>query len=128
MEQKKLYEPTLQKIIEKGNGVRWQKKRQYWMEQYRPLGYGFRMFRNGWRNTYKGHLDSSFMDWHSQIMSKKTSKSVIPVERIASAIYLIRGGKVMLDSALAALYGVETRALNQAVTRNKERFPPEFAF
>lgn len=68
------------------------------------------------------------MDWHSQIMSKKTSKSVIPVERIASAIYLIRGGKVMLDSALAALYGVETRALNQAVTRNKERFPPEFAF
>lgn len=61
-------------------------------------------------------------------MQRKAQKSVIPVERIASAIYLIRGEKVMLDSDLAALYGVETRGLNQAVTRNRERFPAEFAF
>ena len=61
-------------------------------------------------------------------MPQKPSSSVIPVERIASSIYLIRGEKVMLDSDLAALYGVETRALNQAVTRNIERFPQEFAF
>jgi hypothetical protein len=54
--------------------------------------------------------------------------SVIPVERIASRIYLIRGEKVMLDSDLADLYGVETRTLVQAVKRNHERFPPDFMF
>ena len=54
--------------------------------------------------------------------------SLIPIERIASQIYLIRGQKVMLDQDLAALYGVETRALNQAVTRNRSRFPEDFMF
>ena len=60
-------------------------------------------------------------------MSKKSSKSVMPVERIASAIYVIRGEKVMLDRDLADLYGVETRALNQAVNRNVQRFPKDCA-
>ena len=54
--------------------------------------------------------------------------SLIPVERIERAIYLIRGEKVMLDRDLAALYEVETRVLNQAVGRNRERFPPDFMF
>ena len=54
--------------------------------------------------------------------------SLIPIERIASQIYVIRGEKIMLDSDLAALYGVETRTLNQAVTRNRERFPEDFMF
>lgn len=54
--------------------------------------------------------------------------SVIPAERIEQAIYLIRGHKVMLDRDLAVLYGVETRALNQAVKRNSTRFPPDFMF
>jgi hypothetical protein len=53
---------------------------------------------------------------------------VIPIERIASRIYLIRGEKVMLDSDLAELYGVSTAQLNQQVKRNIERFPPDFAF
>lgn len=53
---------------------------------------------------------------------------MIPVERIEQSIYLIRGLKVMLDRDLAALYGVETRALNQAVTRNIRRFPNDFMF
>lgn len=53
---------------------------------------------------------------------------VIPVERIASRIYLIRGEKVMLDSDLAELYRVPTRVLNQAVRRNGERFPEDFMF
>lgn len=61
-------------------------------------------------------------------MPKKAQQSVIPVERIASSIYLIRGEKVMLDSDISALYGVETRVLNQAVTRNTERFPDDFMF
>jgi len=56
------------------------------------------------------------------------SETVIPVERIERAIYLIRGQKVMLDRDLAALYGVETRALKQAVKRNEARFPSDFMF
>ena len=54
--------------------------------------------------------------------------ALIPVERIEKAIYLIRGERVMLDRDLAMLYEVETRALNQAVTRNRERFPSDFMF
>src|ERR1700693_4180408 len=54
--------------------------------------------------------------------------SVIPVERIASRIFLVRGEKVMLDSDLAELYGVETGALVRAVKRNQNRFPKDFSF
>ncbi|MBI4800991.1 MAG: ORF6N domain-containing protein [Elusimicrobia bacterium] len=43
-------------------------------------------------------------------------------------ILLLRGRKVMLDRDLAALYGVETKILNQAVNRNIKRFPPDFMF
>ena len=50
------------------------------------------------------------------------------VIQIQNLIYEIRGHKVMLDSDLAKLYGVETRALNQAVKRNIERFPNNFMF
>jgi len=48
--------------------------------------------------------------------------------QIQNMIYEIRGHKVMLDSDLAALYGVELRALNQAVKRNIGRFPSDFMF
>jgi hypothetical protein len=53
---------------------------------------------------------------------------LVPIELIASKIYLIRGIKVMLDRDLAELYDVETRVLNQAVSRNIERFPEDFMF
>jgi hypothetical protein len=49
-------------------------------------------------------------------------------EEIISQIYIIRGRKVMLDSDLARIYGVETRKLNQAVKRNVDRFPVDFMF
>jgi phage regulator Rha-like protein len=52
----------------------------------------------------------------------------IPMERIERSILLIRGEKVMLDSDLAEIYGVETKALNQAVKRNADRFPEDFMF
>jgi hypothetical protein len=52
----------------------------------------------------------------------------VPAERILGKIYLIRGTKVMLDSDLAELYGVETRVLKQAVRRNISRFPDDFMF
>lgn len=62
-------------------------------------------------------------------MGKSRTTAVgIPIERIARCVYLIRGQKVMLDSDLADLYGVPTKALNQAVTRNIERFPDDFMF
>ena len=54
--------------------------------------------------------------------------SVIPVERIARRIYLIRNEKVMVDSDLADLYGVETKNLNKTVKRNLRRFPADFMF
>jgi len=53
---------------------------------------------------------------------------IVPMEDIASKIYFIRDLRVMLDRDLAELYGVETRALNQAVTRNLKRFPDDFMF
>ncbi|MBI5412499.1 ORF6N domain-containing protein [Candidatus Peregrinibacteria bacterium] len=51
-----------------------------------------------------------------------------PIEHIESIIYVIRGNKVMLDRDLAALYGVETKKLIQAVKRNMNRFPKDFMF
>jgi hypothetical protein len=59
---------------------------------------------------------------------KKKATLTPSFELIEKAIYLVRGHKVMLDADLAELYGVETRALIQAVKRNKKRFPPDFAF
>lgn len=54
--------------------------------------------------------------------------AIIPIQRVQSLILLIRGQKVILDSDLADLYDVETRALVQAVKRNRVRFPDDFMF
>jgi ORF6N domain len=56
------------------------------------------------------------------------SKEIVPAEQIALRIRHFRGEKVLLDFDLAKLYGVATRALNQAVKRNRERFPDDFMF
>lgn len=53
---------------------------------------------------------------------------IIPDETIISKIYQFRNKKVMIDTDLAELYGVETRVLNQAVKRNLRRFPEDFMF
>ena len=50
------------------------------------------------------------------------------IQIIQSKIYEVRGRRVMLDTNLAELYQVETRALNQAVKRNESRFPDDFMF
>lgn len=55
-------------------------------------------------------------------------KPTVPVENITQSILILRGQRVLLDSQLAELYGVETRILNQAVKRNAERFPDDFRF
>jgi hypothetical protein len=56
------------------------------------------------------------------------SNELVPAEIIENKIYVIRSHKVMLDSDLANLYGVETRILNRNVKRNINRFPEEFMF
>ena len=53
---------------------------------------------------------------------------LVRTERILTSILLVRGQKVILDAVLADLYGVETRALVQAVKRNPGRFPADFMF
>jgi len=49
-------------------------------------------------------------------------------ENVAQFVFFVRGEKVMLDADLAMLYGVEGRVLNQAVARNRKRFPADFMF
>jgi hypothetical protein len=55
-------------------------------------------------------------------------RTIVTQERIESAVLLLRGEKVLLDADLAELYGVSTKALNQAVKRNRSRFPGDFMF
>ncbi|HXN05548.1 MAG TPA: ORF6N domain-containing protein [Nitrospiria bacterium] len=58
----------------------------------------------------------------------KEKLSLIPLERIEQSILIFRGHRVMLDTDLAELYGVEIRAINQGVKRNIKRFPTDFMF
>ena len=67
-------------------------------------------------------------------MNKKTEKTVVIEPRslvesnVEKMIQVVRGKQVLLDRDLAVLYGVETRAINQAVKRNAERFPERYCF
>lgn len=56
------------------------------------------------------------------------STQALPAERVEQRIFMLRGHRVMLSTDLAELYGVEPRALVQAVKRNIERFPADFMF
>lgn len=62
-------------------------------------------------------------------MASKSERSAdLTAQRIEAQIQVIRGQRVLLDSDLAELYGVETKRINEAVRRNSERFPEDFAF
>lgn len=61
-------------------------------------------------------------------MAKATRAASAPVEHITRSILILRGQRVTLDAELATLYGGPTKALNQAVKRNVERFPEDFMF
>ena len=65
--------------------------------------------------------------WEATI-NKKNKTALIAIEAIASRIVVLRGHRVMLDSDLAALYGVTIKRLNEQVKRNIERFPTDFMF
>jgi hypothetical protein len=60
--------------------------------------------------------------------AKQEIQALLVEQKILSRIFILRGEKVMLDKDLAELYGIETRALKQAVKRNMERFPKDFMF
>lgn len=55
-------------------------------------------------------------------------KELMKTEIIDQTIYLVRGLRVLLDEDLAKIYGVETKVMNQAIKRNRERFPEDFMF
>jgi len=59
---------------------------------------------------------------------KSVGSAIVPIGKVEQAILFVRGERVILDADLAGLYGVETRALNQAITRNIDRFPEDFMF
>jgi hypothetical protein len=59
---------------------------------------------------------------------KQEVQGRLSVDTITQSILLLRGHKIILDSVLAALYGVETKVLIQAVKRNLNRFPADFMF
>jgi hypothetical protein len=61
-------------------------------------------------------------------MAKKENGSVLHDEMVTNKIHFIRGQKVMLDSDLGELYGVETKRLKEQVKRNSKRFPDDFMF
>ena len=62
------------------------------------------------------------------VVKESVQEVVINENTIKNLIYVIRGRQVMLDSDLAKLYRVETKALNRAVKRNIMRFPDDFLF
>ena len=62
------------------------------------------------------------------IIKKKNKTALVAIEAIASRIVVLRGERVMLDSDLAALYGVTIKRLNEQVKRNLARFPSDFTF
>jgi hypothetical protein len=68
-----------------------------------------------------------FVKDRSKIMAEEHT-SIVLIERVQSRIQVIRGQKVIIDSDLAAMYGVPTKRLNEQVKRNQTRFPADFMF
>jgi hypothetical protein len=83
------------------------------------------LIRYASRNTFI--LDKPLIS-HAPPSAMSRSDIPVPLLPIENRILLIRGQKVMVDADLADLYGVQTKALNQAVKRNAERFPSDFMF
>src|SRR6478672_1656720 len=71
---------------------------------------------------------SNALSYVLHMAKKRASARVATIDEIERSIHVIRGQRVILDANLAALYGVTTRQLNQQVSRNKDRFPADFAY
>jgi len=68
------------------------------------------------------------MDRSASLMATPARTPTVPTDRIAQSILILRGHRVILDSELAALYGVSTKRFNEQVRRNRGRFPADFMF
>jgi hypothetical protein len=79
-------------------------------------------------SSERGDPDVAAQDKKPWQMNDSAGTQLIPVEQVEVLIHLVRGERVLLDSDLAALYGVSTGALNRAVRRNANRFPTDFMF
>ena len=79
-------------------------------------------------NRVKSSGINQFKTWAEDVIKARISSLMIPDNSIRNLIKIIRNQQVMLDSDLAILYGVDTKVLNQAVSRNIERFPEDFMF
>jgi hypothetical protein len=73
-------------------------------------------------------ISAKFKEYLTSFKMTKSKEVGIPDEIVLSKIFLIRGHKVMLDTDLAELYGVETKQLKRSVRRNIDRFPDDFMF
>src|ERR1700728_810891 len=80
--------------------------------------------------TERSSLDRQARSQYIVGMASATepARELTAARPVESLIHVIRGQKVMFDADLAALYGVETRRLNEAVKRNRDRFPETFMF
>ena len=87
------------------------------------------------RSAHRSHsivalTEATNIATHDAMAKKSTSRktTAVTTRQIETLIHVVRGQKVMMDTDLASLYEVPTSALNQAVRRNKERFPADFLF
>ena len=78
-----------------------------------------------WLRSQGGRLENPVNNDKTQ---SAVQQVVVPTDKIERSILLIRGQKVILDTDLAELYGVRTKVFNQAIKRNKKRFPSDFIF
>src|ERR1039458_9859055 len=78
-----------------------------------------------WLRSQGGRLENPVNNDKTQ---SAVQQVVVPTDKIERSILLIRGRKVILDTDLAELYGVRTKVFNQAIKRNKKRFPSDFIF
>jgi len=81
-----------------------------------------------WGGSTAGACRRSGQPWRRRRVHKTVKHQPVPSERISSRILLVRGQRIPVDADLAALHGVRTKALNQAVKRNADRFPEDFMF
>src|SRR5436190_9482991 len=73
-------------------------------------------------------FEVTICDFKKSRMTRPEATLVIDQQDLERRILVVRGQRVMLDVDLARLYGVSTKSLNQAVKRNRERFPMDFAY
>src|SRR4051812_27038697 len=115
--------------VERRTPVRPRRKgwRGKWLREHAAGGRAVLCARHE-RGTRRGHGSGTSQGGAAMADGTNNATDLIPAERITAAILVVRGQRVILDADLAALYGVRTGRLNEAVKRNRGRFPADFVF